>query len=100
MELSYKGVFFGVMGSFFVCMNAIFTKRCMPEVDGNIWRLQMYNNFNAVILFIPLMFMNGDLSVMADFPHRYNPQFWFMMSLSGIFGIAIGYVTGLQINLF
>eukprot|EP00111_Clytia_hemisphaerica_P021804 TCONS_00064105-protein len=98
VDLSYKGVFFGVLGSFFVCMNAIFTKRCMPAVDGNIWRLQMYNNFNAVFFFVPLIIINGDLSVVAAFPHLYNPRFWLMMSLSGVFGIAIGYVTGLQIK--
>ena len=97
-DLSYKGVFFGVLGSLFVCLNAIYTKRCMPYVDGNIWRLQMYNNFNAVFLFVPLMVYNGDLSEMLKFQHLHNIQFWGMMSLSGMFGIAIGYVTGLQIK--
>ena len=96
--LSYKGVFFGVIGSLFVCLNAIYTKRCMPCVDGNIWRLQMYNNFNAVFLFVPLMVYNGDLSELLAFPHLHSLQFWGMMSLSGVFGIAIGYVTGLQIK--
>jgi len=98
VDLNYKGVLFGIIGSVFVCLNAIFTKRCMPAVDGNIWRLQMYNNFNAVFLFIPLMIYNGDLSTIANFPHLYKGKFWMMMSLSGVFGIAIGYVTGLQIK--
>lgn len=98
VDLNYKGVFFGVTGSLFVCLNAIYTKRCMPEVDGNIWRLQMYNNFNAVFLFMPFMLYNGDIGVISNFPHLYNIKFWMMMSLSGVFGIAIGYVTGLQIK--
>lgn len=98
VDLSYKGVLFGVTGSLFVCLNAIYTKRCMPAVDGNIWRLQMYNNFNAAFLFLPLMFMNGDLSTVYTFPHLNNVKFWSMMTMSGVFGIAIGYVTGLQIK--
>jgi len=97
-DLSYKGVVFGVMGSLFVCLNAIYTKRCMPAVDGNIWKLQMYNNFNASLLFIPLIIFNDEQSVLTSFTHLKDPYFWLMMSLSGVFGIGIGFVTGLQIK--
>ena len=96
--LSYKGVAFGVCGSLFVCLNAIYTKRCMPYVDGNIWKLQLYNNFNASLLFVPLMLFNGEQDTLASFEHLHNPRFWGMMSLAGVFGIAIGFVTGLQIK--
>jgi len=98
IDLSYKGVFFGVIGSLFVCLNAIYTKKCMPAVDGNIWKLQMYNNFNAVFLFLPLMFFNNEHAVVASFTHLKEIYFWIMMSLSGVFGIGIGFVTGLQIK--
>ena len=96
-QLSYIGVVFGVLASFCVCMNAIYTKKVLPIVDSNIWRLQLYNNFNAVFLFIPLMILN------SEFQEVYNPMlaswyFWVMMTLSGLFGIAIGYITGLQIK--
>eukprot|EP00795_Rhopilema_esculentum_P002469 gene2469-18128_t len=97
-SLSYKGVFFGVLGSLFVCLNAIYTKRMMPVVDGNIWRLQLYNNFNACFLFPPLLILMGEVSVVYNFPFLKSEYFWFMMTLSGVFGIAIGYVTGLQIK--
>ena len=98
IDLSYKGVIFGVVGSLFVCLNAIYTKKSMPAVDGNIWKLQMYNNFNAVILFLPLMFFNNEQSVLKSFTHFKDPYFWAMISLSGVFGIGIGFVTGLQIK--
>ena len=98
VELSYKGVFFGVLGSLFVCLNAIYTKRCMPAVDGNIWKLQLYNNVNAAVLFIPLILFNQEFSVISTFNHLTDMYFWFMMSMSGVFGIGIGYVTGLQIK--
>lgn len=97
-NLSYKGVIFGVTGSLFVCLNAIYTKRCMPFVNGNIWKLQMYNNFNACFLFLPLIAFNEELSVLQGFPHLHELYFWVMMSLSGVFGILIGFVTGLQIK--
>ncbi len=96
--MSYKGVFFGVLGSLFVCLNAIYTKRMMPVVEGNIWRLQLYNNFNALFLFPPLIFLFGEFSVVSSFPFLRSSYFWIMMTLSGVFGIAIGYITGLQIK--
>ena len=97
-NLSYKGVLFGVLGSLCVCLNAIYTKRSMPFVDGNIWRLQIYNNFNATFLFIPLILFNQEHLMVLNFSQIFNGYFWLMMTLSGVFGIAIGYVTGLQIK--
>lgn len=97
-NLSYTGVLFGVTGSLFVCLNAIFTKRCMPAVGGDIWKLQLYNNFNAAVLFVPVLLISGDFTTLANFSHLQDHYFWLMMSLSGVFGIGIGYVTGLQIK--
>ena len=97
-QLSYLGVMFGVLASFCVCMNAIYTKKFLPVVDNNIWRLQLYNNFNACFLFVPLMVLNREFQAVYNFPMLYSGYFWSMMTLSGLFGIAIGYVTGLQIK--
>lgn len=97
-ELSYMGVLFGVLASLCVCLNAIYTKKVLPFVDNNIWRLQLYNNFNAIFLFLPLMVICGDVKAMYGFEMITSTYFWGMMTLGGIFGIAIGYVTGLQIK--
>ena len=87
----------------------------MPAVDGNIWSLTFYNNVNACALFIPLMIVFGELPVIFSFEHlarsaillpkcphhksfSLSLHFWFLMTLGGIFGFAIGYVTGLQIK--
>ena len=89
----------------------------MPAVDGNIWSLTFYNNVNACALFIPLMILFGEIPVifsfehlarsailLSSFPHfiinlfSLSSHFWFLMTLGGIFGFAIGYVTGLQIK--
>ena len=97
-ELSYIGVLFGVLASLCVSLNAIYTKKVLPFVDSNIWRLQLYNNFNAIFLFLPLMVVCGDLKAMYGFKMITSAYFWGMMFLGGLFGIAIGYVTGLQIK--
>ena len=97
-ELSYAGVFFGVAASLCVSLNAIYTKRNLEVVDNNIWRLQLYNNFNAVFLFLPLMAAMGEFRELYNFPMNRSLYFWGVMTLSGFFGIAIGYVTGLQIK--
>uniref|UniRef100_A0A1A8HDW1 Solute carrier family 35, member C1 n=1 Tax=Nothobranchius korthausae TaxID=1143690 RepID=A0A1A8HDW1_9TELE len=97
-SLSWTGVFFGVLASACVSLNAIYTKKVMPAVDGSIWKLSYYNNINACILFLPLIFMFGEAGKIANFTHLTDLGFWGMMTLGGVFGFAIGYVTGLQIK--
>ncbi|KAM9366291.1 GDP-fucose transporter 1 isoform 2-T2 [Symphorus nematophorus] len=97
-SLSWTGVFFGVLASAFVSLNAIYTKKVMPAVDGNIWKLSFYNNINACILFLPLILVFGEFGRVASFSRLFDLGFWGMMTLGGVFGFAIGYVTGLQIK--
>ncbi|XP_071345527.1 GDP-fucose transporter 1 [Trachinotus anak] len=97
-SLSWSGVFFGVLASASVSLNAIYTKKVMPAVDGNIWKLSFYNNINACILFIPLILVFGEVGRVASFSRLTDLGFWSMMTLGGVFGFAIGYVTGLQIK--
>ena len=97
--LSYMGVIYGILASLCVSLNAIFTKKVMPAVDGDLWKLMFYNNVNAVCLFIPLMLMNGEFSVVRDFDKLYTFHFVGLMTLSGVFAFMIGFVTGLQIQI-
>lgn len=97
-SLSWTGVVYGVLASACVSLNAIYTKKVMPAVDGNIWKLSYYNNVNACVLFVPLMLMFGELHRVASFSRLTDLAFWGMMTLGGVFGFAIGYVTGLQIK--
>ncbi|KAJ4947891.1 hypothetical protein JOQ06_009922 [Pogonophryne albipinna] len=97
-NLSWTGVFFGVLASACVSLNAIFTKKVMPAVEGNIWKLSYYNNINACVLFLPLILLFGELGSLASFSRSSDLKFWGMMTLGGVFGFAIGYVTGLQIK--
>uniref|UniRef100_A0A8C6U3K5 Solute carrier family 35 member C1 n=1 Tax=Neogobius melanostomus TaxID=47308 RepID=A0A8C6U3K5_9GOBI len=84
-SLSWTGVVYGVLASACVSLNAIYTKKVMPAVDGNIWKLSYYNNVNACVLFVPLMIVFGEFHRVASFSRL-------------VFGFAIGYVTGLQIK--
>lgn len=97
-SLSWTGVIFGVLASACVSLNAIYTKKVMPAVDGSIWKLSFYNNLNACILFLPLIVIFGELGNILNFNRLGDPQFWGMMLIGGVFGFAIGYVTGLQIK--
>ena len=97
-SFSLSGTVYGVMASLFVSLFSIYTKKVMPAVDGNIWSLTFYNNVNACALFIPLMIVFGEVPVILEFEQLFNSHFWFLMTVGGIFGFAIGYVTGLQIK--
>ncbi|XP_029001078.1 GDP-fucose transporter 1 [Betta splendens] len=97
-SLSWSGVAFGVLASACVSLNAIYMKKVMPAVDGNVWKLSYYNNVNACVLFLPLILLFGELRHVAAFSRLADLRFWGMMTLGGAFGFAIGYVTGLQIK--
>ena len=98
VDLSMVGVAFGVLASLCVSLNAIFTKKVLPAVDGNLWRLQLYNNINASMMLALLCFLFGEIPILQEFNHWMQPFFWVMLLSAGVFGIAIGYVSGLQIK--
>ncbi|WKY06923.1 hypothetical protein Q1695_006812 [Nippostrongylus brasiliensis] len=97
-SLSVIGVIYGVLASLCVALNAIYTQRSLPIVGDSIWRLTMYNNLNAVVLFLPFMLFFGEFGELMYFSQLFSPVFWTLMSLSGIFGFLMGYVTGWQIQ--
>ena len=97
-DLSIIGVIFGVFASLFVSLNAIYTKKVMPLVNDNIWTLTFYNNINAIVLFLPLILLNSEPTSIVGASAVYTSMFWLEMIVAGIFGFAIGYVTGLQIK--
>jgi GDP-fucose transporter C1 len=100
--LSFSGVFYGIMASFFVALNAIYTKKSLNAVDNNIWKLTIYNNFNACFIFLPLIFIFGEHTEILSFHHAFSLNtigyFWFAMTISGCLGFSMSYVTSLQIQ--
>ena len=97
-EMSLVGLICGVLASMCVALYAIFIKRSLPIVDGNVWRLQTLSNLNACILLFPIMILMGEVPVLYKFSFWTSPTFWCILLLSGVFGIAIGYMSSLQIK--
>ena len=70
----------------------------LPKVGDNIWSLTLYNNINACFLFVPMMWLNSEFTSLIGSEGPSTGEFWAEMLIAGIFGFAIGYVTGLQIQ--
>ena len=87
-----------MLASMAVSLYAIFIKRVLPAVDDNVWLLTFYNNVNAMILFVPLILIFGEIPEIYSFPDLFSVKFFLLMTAGGIFGFAIGYVTGLQVK--
>jgi len=99
INFSTKGTIAGLASSLFVSLNSIFTKKLLPVVDDNHWRLTYYNNVNASLLFIPLMiYFEKDIIIAAVDEQLVSPTFWSAMGVAGFFGFSIGIVTVLQIK--
>ena len=99
VNFSMMGSLFGVAASAFVSLNSIYTRKVLPAVDGDKWRLTAYNNVNACIIFIPLMLLTGELDILTQYTDvLVNPAFWGAMLVSGAFGTLIGIASVLQIQ--
>uniref|UniRef100_A0AAF5PH14 Sugar phosphate transporter domain-containing protein n=1 Tax=Wuchereria bancrofti TaxID=6293 RepID=A0AAF5PH14_WUCBA len=96
--LSVSGVIFGVAASMFVALNAIYTQRTLPSVGDSIAQLTLYNNINALVLFLPIILFFGDITEVFYFHYLTSLRFWTLMTLSGIFGFLMSYITGWQIQ--
>jgi GDP-fucose transporter C1 len=71
VNFSLTGTVFGVISSCFVSLNSIWTKKVGPIVRGNKWVLAFYNNLNASVLFLPLIWMTGEIEILND--PKYSP---------------------------
>lgn len=98
LNFSLLGTCAGVASSLFVSLNSIFTKKVLPVVEDNHWKLTFYNNVNASILFLPLIFVFEREIIMKAREQLTSSAFWSAMSVAGFFGFSIGIVTVLQIK--
>eukprot|EP00081_Caenorhabditis_elegans_P026333 NP_509825.2 Nucleotide Sugar TransPorter family [Caenorhabditis elegans] len=94
--LTTSGVLYGMFASLAVALNALYTKSILPKVGNCIWQLTWYNNILAVLLFLPLIIINGDFGKIWN--HFPTWSFWQLLFISGIFGFVMNYVTGWQIK--
>jgi GDP-fucose transporter C1 len=97
--LTFSGIFFGTLASLFNAINAIYTHKILMTIEDNIWRLSWCLSFIACFIFIPLIIVLGEIRVMYNFPMLNDCYFWSAMSVSGVLGFSVSYVTSLQIQL-
>lgn len=97
-SFSLIGTIYGVVGSLMLSLYSIFTKKVLPYVNQEVLLLSYYNNAYSIILFIPLMLINGEMTVLMNYTNFQSTYFWFQMVIGGLCGFAIGYCTSLQIK--
>lgn len=98
INFSLAGTTSGILSSLFVSMNAIFTKKVLPAVGNDQWRLTFVNNANASIIFLPLIWLFERDVLQEKSAHFGMLIFWASMLLAGVFGFLIGIVTVMQIR--
>eukprot|EP01040_Poterioochromonas_malhamensis_P006419 gene6419-6914_t len=98
INFSLFGTASGVVSSVFVSLNSIYTSKVLPRVDNDKSLLLYYNNFNACLLFIPLVAFL-EYQILVDNKDKFfSWYFWISMTISGIMGYGIGLVTVLQVK--
>lgn len=97
-SFSMVGTIYGVLGSLMLSLYSIYTKKILPHVNQQVWLLSYYNNAYSILLFIPLIVVNGELTILANYTNFHDPYFWFQMLIGGLCGFTIGYFTSLQIK--
>lgn len=91
INFSLLGTVSGVLSSLFVSLNSILTKKVLPAVDNDHWKLTFYNNINACLLFLPMMVLFEWPAIVGAFGKQFmSSLFWSAMMVAGFFGFAIG----------
>ena len=98
VNFSLIGTCSGVLSSVFVSMNSIFTKKISRDIELDNSQLLFYNNFNASVLFLPLIVLFEYNTIIEHSAKLLSSFFWFSMTLTGFVGFAIGLVTVMQVN--
>ncbi|KAN0035877.1 hypothetical protein ACTA71_005168 [Dictyostelium dimigraforme] len=98
VNFSWLGIIFGLLSSFFVALYSIAVKRVLPAVDGNEWRLSIYNTAISIALIFPLIILSGEANTIFNEPLLYSGSFWFYMTIAGIMGYLISISVFMQIK--
>jgi len=96
-SLSVIGTIYGVVASACVALNAIYMKKVLPLMNGDIWATAYYNNINACVIFFPFILVI-ESTTLFRFPALFSLAFWGPMTVAGTMGFFMGYVVGLQIK--
>lgn len=97
-SLSVSGTVFGVLGSLFLSLYSIYTKKILRFVNQDVWLLSYCNNVYSCVLFVPIIIANKEIPVIWGYSKLFDLTFWVLMCGGGICGFAIGFVTAFQIK--
>ncbi|ETO32902.1 GDP-L-fucose transporter [Reticulomyxa filosa] len=82
VHFSIIGVVFGVLSSAFVALNSIYVKKILPIVDESSEKLMMYNNINAVLILLPIIYFftvpSAFLKKNGSFSQKKNGSTFFL----------------------
>lgn len=98
-SFSILGTVYGVLASASLALYSIHTKKVLPYVNNEIWLLSFYNNVYSSIILVIVSWAFGELKTVQQYSGLYLPSFWSFLSIGGLCGFAIGYVTTLQIKI-
>lgn len=98
VHFSWLGVIFGVTSSAFVALYGIYVKKVMPFVDGDQWRLLMYNTILSIFFMIPVIFLGGEVNGLLASDMTYLTSTWINMTVTGVFGFVLNIAVFLQIK--
>lgn len=98
LHFSWLGVIFGVTSSAFVALYGIYVKKVMPFVDGDQWRLLIYNTILSIFFMIPVIFIGGEVDGLLASELFYLSGTWVNMTITGIFGFVLNIAVFLQIK--
>ncbi|KAL1140333.1 hypothetical protein AAG570_000265 [Ranatra chinensis] len=97
-SLSTAGIFYGLLASMSLALYSIYTRKVLPSIGDHIWLLSYYVNIYSSIIFLPVMYFTGDLETFFNYKSIFQLRFWLLMTIGGLCGFSIGYVTSLQIR--
>eukprot|EP00172_Hildenbrandia_rubra_P002743 Plantae.Rhodophyta-Hildenbrandia_rubra.ctg38345.p1 GENE.Plantae.Rhodophyta-Hildenbrandia_rubra.ctg38345~~Plantae.Rhodophyta-Hildenbrandia_rubra.ctg38345.p1 ORF type:complete len:326 (+),score=23.36 Plantae.Rhodophyta-Hildenbrandia_rubra.ctg38345:458-1435(+) len=98
LRWTYIGVIYGLLSSFFVAMNSIVVKKKFPLVDNDPWKITLYNNLNASVLFIPIILCSGEPAGILASENARTQMFWILMTVSGALGILMSFAYAAQVK--
>jgi solute carrier family 35 (GDP-fucose transporter), member C1 len=98
INFSLFGTAAGVISSVFVSLNSIYTAKILPVVDNDKALLLYYNNFNAALLFMPLIVLFESHILLESIEELTSPLFWLCMTATGVMGFLIGLVIVMQVK--
>lgn len=67
-------------------------------VENNVWKITLYNNFNAVIALLPFIVCSGDLKTVLAGRSASKISSWVMLTLSALLGVLLSFASATQIK--